>query len=43
LKVDKILHMHNYSEEKKMAMPALYRENAGQGDVRSWAKMKRER
>jgi hypothetical protein len=56
LKVDRIFHMHNYSEEKKMAMVALEfddyaliwweqllsdRENAGQGDVRSWAEMKR--
>jgi hypothetical protein len=57
LKVDKIFCMHNYSEEKKMAMVGLEfddyaliwweqllsdRENAGQGDVRSWDEMKRE-
>jgi hypothetical protein len=49
--------LHNYSEEKKMAMAALQfddyaliwweqllsdREYVGQGDVRSWAEMKRE-
>jgi hypothetical protein len=49
--------LHNYSEEKKMAMAALEfddyaliwweqflsdREDVGQGDVRSWAEMKRE-
>jgi hypothetical protein len=58
LKVDKIFHMHNYFEEKKMSMAALEfddyaliwweqllsdREDVGQGDVRSWAEMKRER
>jgi hypothetical protein len=57
LKVDKIFHMHNYSDVKKMAMAALKfddyaliwweqllsdREKSGQGDVRSWSKMKRE-
>jgi Reverse transcriptase (RNA-dependent DNA polymerase)/RNase H-like domain found in reverse transcriptase/Retrotransposon gag protein/Integrase zinc binding domain/Integrase core domain/Zinc knuckle len=57
LKVDKIFRLHNYSEQKKMAMAALEfdgyaliwweqmlndREEAGQGDVRSWAEMKRE-
>jgi hypothetical protein len=57
LKVDKIFHMHNYFEEKKMATTTLEfddyaliwweqllsdKENAGQGDVRSWAEMKRE-
>jgi hypothetical protein len=57
LKVDKIIHLHNYSKEKKMAMTALEfddcaliwweqllsdREDVGQGDVRSWAEMKRE-
>jgi len=50
--VDKIFHVHNYSERKKVAMVALEfdgyaliwweqmlneREEAGQGDVRSWA------
>jgi hypothetical protein len=57
LKVDKIFRLHNYSEQKKMAMAALEfdgyaliwweqmlndREESGQGDVRSWAEMKRE-
>ncbi|XP_062205196.1 uncharacterized protein LOC133907186 [Phragmites australis] len=57
LKVDKIFRLHNYSEQKKMAMAALEfdgyaliwweqmlndREEVGQGDVRSWAEMKRE-
>ena len=57
LKVDKFFLLHNYSEQKKMAMAALEfdgyalilweqmlndREEAGQGDVCSWAEMKRE-
>ena len=57
LKEHKIFHVHNYSEQKKMAMTALEfdgyaliwleqmlndREAAGQGEVRSWAEMKRE-
>jgi glycogen debranching enzyme len=57
LKVDKIFCVHNYSEQRKMAMATLEfdgyaliwweqmlsdREETRQGEVHSWAEVKRE-